>query len=155
MEHCLVRGIKDRYADAEYAQNVNTVDVLYPSWPIFLYTNPVLGKYLLEPVLAYVATGQYDPPYAIHDIGKSLSTTTFVRMARWVTFDEKNAGASYPNATGHNDGNDQVMGLEGPRQSPFFGSLTLISSGFRCMQNPVTWSSWRTATIKRQATRLF
>lgn len=55
-----------------HLQNVNTVDVMFPSWPLFLYTNPVLGKYLLEPVLAYVATGQYNPPYAIHDIGETF-----------------------------------------------------------------------------------
>ncbi|KAJ7129315.1 DUF1793-domain-containing protein [Mycena epipterygia] len=28
--------------------NVNTVDVIFPAWPIFLYTNPALGKFLLE-----------------------------------------------------------------------------------------------------------
>ncbi|KAJ7590784.1 hypothetical protein C8J56DRAFT_933888 [Mycena floridula] len=35
------------------------VDVIFPAWPIFLYTNPLLGKYLLEGLFRYQATGQY------------------------------------------------------------------------------------------------
>jgi hypothetical protein len=30
--------------------NVQTVDALYPLMPIFLYTNPILLKYLLDPL---------------------------------------------------------------------------------------------------------
>lgn len=52
------------------AQNVNTVDVLFPAWSAFLYTNPALCKYLLEPLLAYQATGQYPNTYAMHDVGE-------------------------------------------------------------------------------------
>ncbi|KAG9004392.1 hypothetical protein FRB94_002410 [Tulasnella sp. JGI-2019a] len=69
--------------------NVNTVDVIYPAWPAFLYTNPALGKYLLEPLLAYQATGQYPNKWSIHDLG-----------------------TPYPQALGHPAGNDQSMPLE-------------------------------------------
>ncbi|EPS94710.1 hypothetical protein FOMPIDRAFT_1054860 [Fomitopsis schrenkii] len=69
--------------------NVNTVDVIFPAWSIFLYTNPAIGKYLLLPLLEYQASGQYPNGWACHDMG-----------------------SSYPNATGHNDGNDEKMPVE-------------------------------------------
>ncbi|KAI0353583.1 DUF1793-domain-containing protein [Trametes cingulata] len=69
--------------------NVNTVDVIFPAWPMYLYINPVLGKQLLLPLLEYQATGQYPNTWAVHDVG-----------------------ASYPNATGHNDGEDLPMPIE-------------------------------------------
>ncbi|KAE9407196.1 DUF1793-domain-containing protein [Gymnopus androsaceus JB14] len=69
--------------------NVNTVDVIMPAWPAFMYLNPALGKYLLLPLLQYQATGQYPNLYACHDMG-----------------------ASYPIANGHNLGNDEPMPIE-------------------------------------------
>ncbi|KAF8581797.1 DUF1793-domain-containing protein [Ramaria rubella] len=69
--------------------NVNTVDVIFPAWPVFLYLNPVLGKYLLEPLFQYQASGQYPNQWSIHDMG-----------------------ASYPKALGHNDGGDEAMPVE-------------------------------------------
>ncbi|KAH7914231.1 hypothetical protein BJ138DRAFT_452039 [Hygrophoropsis aurantiaca] len=69
--------------------NVNTVDVIMPAWPILLYSNPELGKYLLLGLFEYQATGQYPNKWAVHDLG-----------------------ASYPKAIGHNDGNDEPMPLE-------------------------------------------
>ncbi|THH06365.1 hypothetical protein EW145_g4138 [Phellinidium pouzarii] len=69
--------------------NVNTVDVIFPSWPIFLYTNPELGRYLLEGLFRYQATGQYPNKYSAHDLG-----------------------TTYPQAVGHNDGKDEPMPVE-------------------------------------------
>lgn len=48
---------------------MNTVDVIFPAWPIFLYTNPSYGRYLLEPLFEYQATGQYPNKYSMHDLG--------------------------------------------------------------------------------------
>lgn len=50
---------------------MNTVDVIFPSWPIFLYTNPALGKYLLLPLFEYQATGQYPNKWSVHDMGRA------------------------------------------------------------------------------------
>ncbi|KAF7330323.1 DUF1793-domain-containing protein [Mycena venus] len=72
--------------------NINTVDIIYPAWPIFMYTNPTLGKYLLNGLLAYQATGQYPNAWAVHDLG-----------------------AEYPAAIGHNLGMDEKMPIEGSR----------------------------------------
>ncbi|KAH8120127.1 DUF1793-domain-containing protein [Phellopilus nigrolimitatus] len=69
--------------------NVNTVDVIFPSWPIFLYANAKLGRFLLEGLFQYQATGQYPNKYSAHDLG-----------------------AAYPKAVGHNDGNDEKMPVE-------------------------------------------
>jgi hypothetical protein len=69
--------------------NMNTVDVIFPAHPIFLYTNPELLKLVLKPVYEIQENGKYPNTYAMHDIG-----------------------AHYPNATGHPDGNDEKMPLE-------------------------------------------
>lgn len=39
---------------------------------MLLYTNPVIGKYLLVPLFAYQATGQYPNAWAVHDMGASI-----------------------------------------------------------------------------------
>ncbi|EJD04154.1 DUF1793-domain-containing protein [Fomitiporia mediterranea MF3/22] len=69
--------------------NMNTVDVIFPAWPVFLYTNPEYGRLLLEPLFRYQETGQYPNKYALHDLG-----------------------AHYPQALGHNDGQDEAMPVE-------------------------------------------
>jgi hypothetical protein len=69
--------------------NMNTIDVIFPAHPVFLYTNPDLLKYLLRPHFEIQESGHYPNFYAMHDIG-----------------------SHYPNATGHPDGNDEPMPLE-------------------------------------------
>ncbi|KAG8707228.1 hypothetical protein FRC09_001952 [Ceratobasidium sp. 395] len=69
--------------------NMNTVDVIFPAWPVYLYLNPDFGRRLLEPLLQYQQSGQYPNKWSIHDMG-----------------------AHYPNATAHNDGQDEAMPVE-------------------------------------------
>ncbi|KAG9233995.1 hypothetical protein BJ875DRAFT_462771 [Amylocarpus encephaloides] len=69
--------------------NMNTVDVIYPAFPFFLYTNPRWLAYLLEPLIEHQFSGQYPNDYSMHDIG-----------------------SSFPNATGHPDGRDEYMPVE-------------------------------------------
>jgi len=69
--------------------NMNTVDVIFPAYPIFLYSNPQLLKLVMEPLFENQEAGKYPNDYAMHDLG-----------------------SSYPNATGHDDGNDEKMPLE-------------------------------------------
>ncbi|KAF9782924.1 hypothetical protein BJ322DRAFT_182136 [Thelephora terrestris] len=64
----------------------NTVDIIYSIWPALLFTNPAIGRYLLEPVLAYQLANPVQGGYAIHDIGASL----------------------YPNVTGPSNGSYPV-----------------------------------------------
>lgn len=69
--------------------NVQTVDVIFPFHPILLYTNPTLLKLLLDPLFENQESGQYPNKYSMHDLG-----------------------SSYPNATGHPLGNDEMQPLE-------------------------------------------
>ncbi|KAI5854523.1 DUF1793-domain-containing protein [Durotheca rogersii] len=69
--------------------NFQTVDVIFPSFPFFLYTNPQWLAYLLEPLLEHQLSGQYPNDYSMHDLG-----------------------THFPNATGHPDGNDEYMPVE-------------------------------------------
>ncbi|KAK7749859.1 hypothetical protein SLS53_000440 [Cytospora paraplurivora] len=69
--------------------NSQTVDVIFPAFPFFLYTNPRWLAYLLEPLLEHQNSGQYPNKYSMHDLGYH-----------------------FPNLTGHSDGNDEFMPLE-------------------------------------------
>ncbi|PGH34665.1 hypothetical protein GX50_02453 [[Emmonsia] crescens] len=69
--------------------NFQTVDVIFPSFPFFLYTNPRWLAYLLEPLIEHMLSGQYPNTYSMHDLG-----------------------SHFPNATGHPDGRDEYMPVE-------------------------------------------
>ncbi len=49
--------------------SISTVDVLYPSAPMFLFLNPKLVEAQLEPVMRYAGTPQWKFPFAPHDLG--------------------------------------------------------------------------------------
>ncbi|KZM27291.1 catalytic [Ascochyta rabiei] len=69
--------------------NTQTIDVIYPASPIFLYANPDLIKLLLDPHFENQENGHYPNKWAMHDLG-----------------------THYPNATGHPAGDDERMPLE-------------------------------------------
>ncbi|KAI1139322.1 DUF1793-domain-containing protein [Hypoxylon sp. FL0543] len=69
--------------------NINTVDVLYPASPFFLYANPTLLKYVMQPLLELQEGNFYPNTYSTHDIG-----------------------AQFPLATGHVEGTDEYMPVE-------------------------------------------
>ncbi|KAL9009860.1 MAG: hypothetical protein Q9173_005150 [Seirophora scorigena] len=69
--------------------NTNTVDVMFPAMPFFLYANPNLLRYTMEPLYQNQEGGFYPNEYSMHDLG-----------------------SHYPNATGHVEGNDEYMPVE-------------------------------------------
>ncbi|EON63362.1 hypothetical protein W97_02589 [Coniosporium apollinis CBS 100218] len=69
--------------------NCQTVDVIFPAFPFFLYTQPRWLAYLLEPLLEHQLSGQYPNKYSMHDVG-----------------------THFPNLTGHADGRDEYMPVE-------------------------------------------
>jgi hypothetical protein len=69
--------------------NVSTIDVTYPAMPVFVHTDPEYLGLLLAPMLDYAEHGGWPKTFAEHDLG-----------------------SSYPNAGGHNDGNEEDMPIE-------------------------------------------
>jgi hypothetical protein len=69
--------------------NMSTVDVTYPAFPAYLYMSPTYLRLLLEPLLDYAEHGGWPKVFAEHDLG-----------------------THYPDATGHNDGNEESMPVE-------------------------------------------
>ena len=69
--------------------NTQTIDVIYPASPIFLYLAPDWIRLLLDPHFENQESGHYPNKFAEHDLG-----------------------THYPNATGHSDGADEHMPLE-------------------------------------------
>jgi hypothetical protein len=49
--------------------SISTVDVLYPSAPMFLLLNPKLVEAQLEPVMRYAQSAHWKFPFAPHDLG--------------------------------------------------------------------------------------
>lgn len=76
--------------------NVNTVDFMYPVLPFFLYTNPELLRYNLQPLFQNQEAGIYPNGYSMHDLG-----------------------THYPNATGHVEGNDEYMPVRRVEHDPY------------------------------------
>lgn len=68
--------------------DIQTVDVIFPAYPIFLYLNATLGRYLLDPLFENQESGAYPNKYAEHDLG------------------------TFPVARGYPAGNDEPMPLE-------------------------------------------
>jgi hypothetical protein len=92
--------------------NVNTVDVLYPAAPFFLYANPNLLRYALQPLYQYQEGKFYPNHYCIHDLG-----------------------THFPNATGHVEGADEYMPVEES------ANFILMSYAYYKFSGDVSWLS--------------
>ena len=68
--------------------NINTVDVIYATFPVFYIFSPEILRLLIRPVFEYLDSDAYNEPFTVHDLG-----------------------THYPNATGH-DPNGEDMPVE-------------------------------------------
>jgi len=67
--------------------NINTVDVIYATFPVLYILSPEILRLLIEPIFDYMESDAYSETFAVHDLG-----------------------THYPNATGHNpDGEDMPI----------------------------------------------
>jgi hypothetical protein len=98
--------------------NCQTVDVIFPSAPFFLYTNPRWLAYLLEPLLEHQLSGQYPNKYSMHDLG-----------------------LHFPNETGHGDGNDEYMPVEECGNMLIMGLALANSLKYAEYKSGSPWSS--------------
>lgn len=68
--------------------DIQTVDVIFPAYPIIHYLNATLSRYLLDPLFENQESGAYPNKYAEHDLG------------------------TFPVAKGYPNGTDEPMPLE-------------------------------------------
>lgn len=68
--------------------DIQTVDVIFPAFPIFMYLNATLTRYLLNPLFENQESSAYPNKFAEHDLG------------------------TFPVAKGYPAGNDEPMPLE-------------------------------------------
>lgn len=69
--------------------NTNTVDVIFPAMPFFLWANPDILHFVLAPLFMYQGNYFYPKEYSMHDLG-----------------------SRFPNAVGHVEGNDEYLPVE-------------------------------------------
>lgn len=105
--------------------NTNTVDVLYPASPFFLYANPGMLRGALAPLVALQEGGFYPPGYCMHDVG-----------------------AHFPNATGHVEGDDEYMPVEES------GNLILLAYAYYKFSADSRWLANRYPLLRRFAVYL-
>lgn len=97
--------------------NVQTLDVIFPAAPFYLYTNPRWLAYMVQPVIEHTLSGQYPRTSTPHDLG-----------------------FHYPNVTGHPDGNDEFMPVEESGNILILG-LALVNS-LRYETDSAAGSTW-------------
>ncbi|KAI2603141.1 DUF1793-domain-containing protein [Hypoxylon fragiforme] len=102
--------------------NMNTVDVLYPAVPFFLYANPTLLKYILQPLYELQEGDFYPNTYSTHDIG-----------------------THFPLATGHVEGTDEYMPVENS------GNAILMSYAYYKFTGDSAWLSAHYGLLKQFA----
>ncbi|KAF7719040.1 Uncharacterized protein PECH_000222 [Penicillium ucsense] len=105
--------------------NINTVDVIYATFPIFYVLSPEFLKLLLTPVFEYMGSSAYTKLYAVHELG-----------------------ANYPNATGH-----PADGEEMPIEES--GNMIILTYAYQIATGQTDLAETYSAQLKQFADYLF
>ena len=105
--------------------NVNTVDVIFPAMPFFLWANPDFLRYVLAPLYYNQENNFYPNQYAMHDLG-----------------------SHFPNATGHVEGTDEYMPVEES------GNMIIMAYAIYKLSNNAAYLQQHYATLQQWATYL-
>ena len=57
--------------------DINTVDIIYPGSPVWIYLDPQYLALLLAPIFAYAGSGRFTEPYSPHDLGHYPQATGY------------------------------------------------------------------------------
>jgi hypothetical protein len=86
--------------------NSQTVDVIFPAFPFFLYTQPKWLAYLLEPLLEHQLSGQYPNKYSMHMPVEECGDMLIMGLAlvNSLTYSSDEESQSIWSTVGENDG---------------------------------------------------
>lgn len=91
--------------------NVNTIDVIFPAFPMYYVMDPEYIRLLLEPIMRYLQAGRWKLPYTIHDLG-----------------------THYPHAIGHDDQKAEPMPVEES------GNLLILAYAYTIASGNTEWA---------------
>ncbi|KAH8659802.1 hypothetical protein BX600DRAFT_399731 [Xylariales sp. PMI_506] len=102
--------------------NANTIDIIVELIPFFYAFNVEYLRFMLTPVLDYLATGRWPLDYCIHDLG-----------------------THYPNATGHDDGVAESMPVEES------GNLLIMAAVIQAVSGNTNWTATYSSLFEEYA----
>ncbi|RKF53563.1 Glutaminase A [Erysiphe neolycopersici] len=100
--------------------NTQTVDVIYPFYPIIMYLQPSLAKLMLDPLFENQESGLYPKKSSMHDLG-----------------------SHFPNATGYPDGLDEPQPLEE------CGNMLIMTLAYAKRANDISYLSQHYQKLKQ------
>lgn len=101
--------------------DIQTVDILAPSFPIYWVFDSNYIRLILEPIMRYLAAGRWHKPYMIHDMG------------------------TYPNAIGHDDQQAEPMPIEE------CGNLLVLALAYQRATGDTSWAAQYTDIMRGYA----
>ncbi|KAJ5676037.1 hypothetical protein N7462_008934 [Penicillium macrosclerotiorum] len=105
--------------------NINTVDVIFATFPIFYILSPEIIKLLIAPVFEYMGSSAYTKAYAVHELG-----------------------ANYPNATGHPSDGEEMPIEES-------GNVIILTYAYQVATGNTDLATTYSAQLKQYANYLY
>ncbi len=112
--------------------DTNTVDIIYPASPVWVYLDPQYLALVLKPVFAYAQSPGWTEPFSPHDLGPY-----------------PNASGYTPNSSGENmpveeSGNMIIMAAAYAQAAPGAASLAYLQANYKTLRG---WAKYLTANL--------